>query len=60
MLSPNYPKGGRLEFQHKMRLTGQSGHPEAVIIGVTNLLPSSVMPSFPIGSTGTNTVNVYR
>ena len=41
MLSPNYPNGGRLEFQHNMKLVGQPGHPELVIIDATNLPLSS-------------------
>jgi len=41
LLSPNYPKGGRLELQLDMWLVGQAGRPELVVIDATNLPASS-------------------
>jgi hypothetical protein len=37
MLSAAFPKGGRLELQNNMSLVGQPGHPELVVIDITNL-----------------------
>lgn len=52
LLSPNYPKSGRLELQHDMSLVGQRGHPGSVIIDVTNLPPSSLtLPPIPPATT---------
>lgn len=52
MLSPDYPNGGRLDLLYNMKLTGQPGHPESVIIDVTNLPPSSLtLPPIPPATT---------
>lgn len=52
LLSPNYPKGGRLELQHDMSIVGQPGHPEAVIIDANSLPASSLIvpptPTYPV------------
>jgi hypothetical protein len=48
LLSPNYPKGGRLELQLDMSLVGQPGRPELVVIDATNLPASSfTLPPTP-------------
>ena len=51
LLSAGYPHGGRLELEYNMSLAGQPGHPEAVIIDVTNLPASSLVvpptPTYP-------------
>ncbi|MEJ7739486.1 MAG: hypothetical protein WKF97_18845 [Chitinophagaceae bacterium] len=49
-LAADRPNGGRLELQHDMKLQGQAGHPERVIIDASALPASSVflpLTSFP-------------
>jgi hypothetical protein len=51
LLDGNHPNGGRLDLGYDMSLTGQAGHPEAVVIDVTGLPASSFAlppsPTFP-------------
>ncbi len=51
-LAADQPNGGRLELQHDMKLQGQAGHPERVVIDASALPASSVflpLTSFPAG-----------
>jgi len=48
LLSPNYPKGGRLELQLDMSLVGQPGRPALVVIDATNLPASSFTIPAPL------------
>lgn len=41
VLSPNYPKAGRLELQHNMSMIGKPGDVNAVVIDVSGLPASS-------------------
>jgi hypothetical protein len=54
LLSPGYPNAGRLELLENMRLLGQTGHPEQVIIDASALPGISFVPpnNFPAPRTG--------
>ena len=54
LLSPGYPNAGRLELLENMRLQGQPGHPELVIIDASVLPGTSFVPAnnFPAPRTG--------
>jgi len=54
VLNASYPNAGRLELLENMKLQGQPGHPEEVIIDASQLPGSSFVPplNFPAPRTG--------
>lgn len=54
ILSAGYPNAGRLELLENMKLQGQPGHPEQVIIDASQLPATSFNPplNFPAARTG--------
>jgi len=60
ILNANYPNAGRLELLENMKLQGQPGHPEQVIIDASQLPGSSFNPPFNFPALRTGAIRMGK